>query len=141
MTQLNYVFIALSAALLAGCSAGGAKTIDQEMADLQEVQRLLHVVAGQTGRAPARLSDLESSQTKWPEAYQSVKSGDFVVIWGTPVNWGVRRGKTKADAGAPELVLAYGKGVPTDGGYVLTSAGNITKMTAAEFASAPKTKK
>jgi hypothetical protein len=39
------------------------------------------------------------------------------------------------------LVLAYGKAVPTGGGYVLTSAGKVTKMSAAEFASAPKKKK
>jgi hypothetical protein len=141
MTLLKYVVIALGAGLLAGCSSGGAKpTIDQEMTDLQEVMHLLHVAARQTGRPPAKLSDLDPFQSKWPEAYNSVKSGDFVVLWGTPINWGMSA-KTKGDVGRPEMVLAYGKTVPTDGGYVLTSVGKVTKMSAAEFASAPKKKR
>jgi hypothetical protein len=143
MTLLRLVVIALGAGILVGCSSSGAAkpAIDQEMADLQEVQRLLHVAARQTGRTPARLADLEPFQSKWQEAYESVKSGNFVVLWGTPVSWGMPTAKTKADAGKPELVLAYAKAVPTNGGYVLTSAGKITKMSAAEFASAPKSKK
>jgi hypothetical protein len=34
--------------------------------------------------------------------------------------------------------LAYEKATPTDGGYVLLSAGTVKKMTAAEFDTAPK---
>ena len=37
-----------------------------------------------------------------------------------------------------EAVVAYEKQVPTDGGYVLLSAGSVKKMTAEEFAAAPK---
>jgi hypothetical protein len=110
------------------------------MTDLQGIMHLLHVAARQTGRPPARLSDLDPFQSKWPEAYNSVKSGDFVVLWGTPINWGMPI-KMKGDVGRPEMVLAHGKAVPTDGGYVLTSAGKVTKMSAAEFASALKIKK
>jgi hypothetical protein len=133
MTRLKYVGIALCAGLLAGCSPG-AKAPDQEMADLQDLEHLLHVAAIRTGHPPARLADLDRFQAKHPEAYDSVKSGNLVVLWGTPL-------KTEKDVGKPEVVLAYGKGVPTDGGYVLMSGGNVTKMSAAEFASAPKTKK
>jgi hypothetical protein len=104
------------------------------MVDLQEVKQLLFAAARRTGNPPARLADLDPFQTKYPEAYHSVKSGDHVVLWGTPI-------KKTGDVGKPEMVLAYGKNVPTDGGYVLTSAGTVTKMSAAEFAAAPKTKK
>jgi hypothetical protein len=36
------------------------------------------------------------------------------------------------------VVVAYQKGVPTDGGFVLLSAGTVKKMTADEFSTAPK---
>ena len=133
MTLRKSVAIALCAGLLAGCS-GGAKPPDQDMVDLQDLEHLLHVAALRTGHPPARLADLDRFQAKYPEAYQSVKSGNLVVLWGTPL-------LTEKDVGKPEVVLAYGKAVPTDGGYVLMSAGKVTKMSAAEFASAPKTKK
>jgi hypothetical protein len=141
MTLLKYMVIALCAGFLAGCSSGGGIVATQEMLDLEEVKRLLHTAASKIGHPPARLADLEGFQKKWPEAYNSLKSGDYVVLWGTPINWGTPISKSKGDVGKPEMVLAYEKAAPTDGGYVLTSAGNVTKMSAAEFASATKTKK
>ncbi len=104
------------------------------MIDLQVVGKLLNAAARRLGHPPARLSELESFQGKYEEAYNSVKAGDFVVLWGTPL-------QKAGEPGKPAIVLAYGKDVPTAGGYVLTSAGKVTKMSAAEFASAPKTKK
>ena len=104
------------------------------MNDLHELKQLLRAAAKRTGHPPAGLSDLDLFQAKYPEAYKLVKSGDLVVLWGTPI-------KMEKDARMPEMVLAYGKDVPQGGGYVLTSEGNVTKMSAAEFASAPKAKK
>jgi hypothetical protein len=104
------------------------------MTDLQDLKQLLRTAAKRAGHPPARLSDLDPFQAKYPEVYNLVKSGDLVVLWGTPVDM-------EKDAGKSEMVLAYGKDVPTNGGYVLTSAGNVTRMSAAEFASAPKAKK
>jgi len=49
--------------------------------------------------------------------------------------------KGEGDVGNNEVVLAYEKKVPTEGGYVLMSAGTVMKMSAAEFTSAPKGKK
>jgi hypothetical protein len=134
MTLLKYLVIGLCAGLLAGCSSGGANAINQEMTDLQELNQLLHAAARRAGHPPARLADLDRFQAKYPEVYNSVKSGDLVVLWGTPI-------MTEKDVGKPEMVLAYGKDVPTNGGYVLLSGGKVTKMSAAEFATAPKTKK
>ena len=132
MTLPRYAVIALCAGLLAGCSSG--KETNPRMTDLQELKQLLRMAAKKAGHPPARLTDLDLFQSKYPEVYHLVKSGDLVVLWGTPV-------KMEKDAGKQEMVLAYGKDVPADGGYVLTSAGNVTKMSAAEFASAPKAKK
>jgi hypothetical protein len=132
MTLPKYAAIALCAGLLAGCSSGTA--INQEMTDLQDLKQLLRAAAKRAGHPPARLADLDPFQAKYPEVYNLVKSGDLVVLWGTPIDM-------EKDAGKLEMVLAYGRDVPTNGGYVLTSAGNVTKMSAAEFASAPKAKK
>jgi hypothetical protein len=131
---LKYLIIGLCAGLLAGCNSGGTKVTNAEMIDLLEVGKLLRIAARQTGTAPAQLSDLEPFKTKYLEAYNGVKSGDFVVLWETPI-------ETGGDGGEPEMVVAYGKDVPTNGGYVLTSAGKVTKMSPAEFASAPRAKK
>jgi hypothetical protein len=67
----------------------------------------------------------------FPKAYESVKSGEVIVLWGTSP-------KGEGDVGNDEVVLAYEKKVPTEGGYVLMSAGTVKKMTAAELNSAPK---
>jgi hypothetical protein len=134
MTLLKYLVFGLGAVLIAGCSFGGAAAPDQDMIDLQDVRQLLHMAARRTGHPPARLADLDRFQEKYPEGYNSVKSGNLVVLWGTPIKMG-------ADAGKPEMVVAHGKDVPTKGGYVLTSAGKVIAMTAAEFASAPRNKR
>ena len=132
MSLLKYAGIALCAGLLAGCSSGTAA--NQVKNDLQELKLLLRAAAKRAGPPPARLADLDVFQSKYPEVYGLVKSGNLVVLWGTPL-------KAEKDAGKSEMVVAYGKDVPTDGGYVLTSTGNVTKMSAAEFASAPTAKK
>jgi hypothetical protein len=132
MNLPKYAILALCAGLLVGCSSG--TVTNQGRSDLQELKQLLHAAAKRAGHAPAKLSDLDLFQAKHPEVYNLLKSGDLVVLWGTPL-------KTEKDAGKAEMVLAYGKDVPADGGYVLTSAGNVTKMSATEFASAPKARK
>jgi hypothetical protein len=67
----------------------------------------------------------------FPRAYEAVKSGEVVILWGASL-------KGEGDVGRDEVVVAYVKSVPTDGGHVLLSAGTVKKMTAAEFAAAPK---
>ena len=134
MTLLKYLLIGLCAGLFAGCSSRGANVTNAEMIDLLEVGKLLRIAARQTGDPPAQLSDLEPFKAKYLEAYNAVNSGDFVVVWETPIEIG-------GDGGKPEMVLAYGKDVPTNGGYVLMSSGKVTKMSPTEFASAPRAKK
>ena len=95
---------------------------------------LIQTAAGASGRSPGSAADLSRYQTMYPRAYQPVRSGDVVVLWGTPL-------KGESEVGQDEVVLAYEKGVPNDGGYVLLSAGTVNKMTAAEFTAAPKAAK
>jgi hypothetical protein len=74
---------------------------------------------------------MDRYQSMYPRAYAAVKSGSVVVIWGAAL-------KGEEQVGEDEAVVAYEKSVPTDGGYVLLSAGTVKKMTAAEFGAAPK---
>ncbi len=132
MTVIRWMGAAAALGLLAGCSSqpppgdmGPAAT------ELQEVNDLLHAAAGAANRPPAKLADLDRYQSFYPRGYAAVKSGEVVVLWGTPL-------KGEGEVGKDEAVLAYEKNAPAEGGYVLLSAGTVKKMTAAEFAAAPK---
>ncbi len=101
----------------------------------REVNDLLHASAAAGIEPPASLADLDRHKSMFPRGYEAVKSGEVVVLsWGTPL-------KGEGQVVLAEAVLAYEKGVPTDGGHVLLSAGTVKKMTAAEFSAAPKTEK
>jgi uncharacterized coiled-coil protein SlyX len=133
MAALRYALIVAGLGLLAGCSSrtGGGESAGQAVV-LQEVNDLLHAAAGTTNRLPARLADVPGRlQQLYPRAYEAVKSGAVVVLWGAPL-------KGEEDVGKDEAVVAYDKTVPTEGGYVLLSAGSLKKMSAAEFNAAPK---
>jgi hypothetical protein len=124
--------LALGFGLLAGCSSHQPKgATEAEFGELQEVNDLLHAAAGEANRVPKGLADLSRQRSMYPRGYEAVKSGNVVVLWGAPL-------KGEGDAGKDEAIIAYYKGVPTDGGFVLLSAGTVKKMTAAEFSSAPK---
>lgn len=130
-----FVVLAVGFGLLAGCSSRPETGEETSAAidNLRGVNDLLHSAAGATGRVPAHVADLSRYQKMSPRGYEAVKSGDIVVLWGAAV-------KGEEDVGKDETVLAYEKDVPTEGGYVLLSAGTVTKMTVAEFQAAPKSR-
>jgi hypothetical protein len=131
MTPVRCVMIAAGLGLLAGCSTRSVERAAPEHGLLQEVNDLLHASAGALGRPPAKLDDLSKHRSIYPRGYEAVQSGAVVVLWRTAL-------KGEGEAGKDEAVLAYEKATPTDGGYVLLSAGTVKKMTAAEFDTAPK---
>jgi len=118
--------------LLAGCGSSrpAAGEATEEATTLQEVNDLLHAAAS-SGHPPAKLGDLDRHKALFPRAYEAVKSGKVVVLWGTPP-------KGEGEVGKDEVVIAYDKEVPTNGGHVLLSAGTIKTMSADEFRAAPK---
>ena len=132
MTIVRYLVLAAGLGLFAGCSSHPAA--GPETTVLSEVNDLIHASAGAADRAPANLAELDRHKAMFPHAYDAVKSGEVVVLWGTPL-------KGEGQVGKDEVVLAYEKNVPTDGGHVLLSAGTVKKMTAAEFSAAPKADK
>jgi len=119
-----------------GCSGsktGQAVPGQEQQLVLQEVNDLLHTSSA-GGRVPSKLADLQRQEQNFPKGYAAVKSGEIVVLWGTPP-------QGEGQAGSNESVIAYEKAVPKDGGFVLLSAGTIKKMTPDEFNAAPKTGK
>ena len=133
MTIVRWMVVAAGAVLLAGCSSRSVPAGDVATAptSLLEANELLHAAVGPGGRPPARLADLDRHKAIFPRGYEAIKTGEIVVVWGG-------KPKGEGEVGKGEAVLAYEKAAPTDGGYVVLSAGTIKKMTAAEFNAAPK---
>src|SRR5262245_31037702 len=130
MTSVRCAAVAAGLLVLVGCSsrpggAGGPEGAAQTV--LSEVNDLLH-----TGdHPPSKLSDLDKRRSLFPKGYDAIKSGEVVVLWGAPM-------QGEGQVGKNEAVAAYEKNVPTEGGFVLLSAGTVKRMTAEEFAAAPK---
>jgi len=119
----------LAAVLAASCSRAAPETashFDMSNKDrLDQLAEVLRVAQDTLKRAPAKADELEKFRRMGPMALQALKAGDLVVIWG-------------ANFGSGTGVIAYEKGAPTAGGWVLTQDGKTRTMTAAEFAAAPK---
>jgi hypothetical protein len=130
------VLIALLPLLGAGCSGaggGGGSGQTAQEAVLYEVADMLRGATRPDGRGPAGLADLKGSQSIFPHGYQAVKSGDVVVLWAAGV-----KGEGEAAKGGD--IVAYEKDAPANGGYVVLTSGEVKKMSASEFQSAPKAK-
>jgi hypothetical protein len=120
------------AALATGC--GGQPGAE---ADATPGQRALTELAGVLPllpKPPTKVGDLAPYRDAAPFAYESVRTGDVVVVWGVAMP-----GEGDAGKGTTDIV-AYEKDAPTAGGFVLLHNGTVKKMTAAEFQSAPKAK-
>jgi hypothetical protein len=134
MARLLCVLL-LSAAVV-GCSSStqGVGADPGKEPVLHEVGGLIRLYSGETGRGPAKVTDLAKYEQGYPLGYAAVQSGEVVVLWGAKV-----AGEGDA-ASAPADVVAYEKKVPTEGGWVLLQNGTVKQMKADEFASAPKAK-
>src|SRR5262245_47136215 len=132
------LILGLAVVGLSGCSggnAGGNRSSTPEETALGEVCDLIRSATGNSGRPPTKLGDFGRLAGTYPNGYQAVKAGDVVVLWGAGV-----AGEGGSGGGA-EAVVAYEKNAPTAGGFVLWTSGKVTKLSVAEFASAPKAKK
>lgn len=120
----------LVASLLAvGC--GGGPTLptalpkDPEGA-LKQLGETYQYIAVQKLKTPTKPSDLDEFSGNLEAALPLLASGDLVLFYGVSYSSGSKD------------VLAHEKDAPTAGGWVLLRNGTVTKMTAAEFAAAPK---
>lgn len=125
---------ALAVALAATClGCGGvpapAPQSDPQLVVLSEVMEILR--GASVSRPPAKLSDLAPLERLNPAGYQAVKDGSVVVLYGTAV-------AGEGDAGEGGPIVAYEKNAPTAGGYVVFASSEVRKLSADEFAAAPK---
>jgi hypothetical protein len=120
--------------LVVGCSSHGPRPGEAgspTVIPLQEVADLLRAVPGSANRPAARLADFDQFQSMYAKGYEAVKVGDVIVLWGATI-------KGEGEKGGDDAVAAYEKSVPTLGGYVLLTSGEVKKMTPAQFQAAPK---
>jgi hypothetical protein len=121
------------AAVAAGC--GGRRGAAE--AEGTPGERALSELAGVLPllpKPPTKLADLSQYRETAPLAYESIRTGEVVVVWGVTMPGEGDAGKGTTD------VVAYEKDAPTAGGFVLLHNGTVKKMTAAEFNAARKAK-
>lgn len=129
---MRVLLILSLAAFAAGC--GGQRAGETEATPGQRALTELAGVLPLLQKPPTKVSDLAPYRDTAPFAYESVRSGNVVVIWGVAMPGEGDAGKGTTD------IIAYEKDAPTAGGFVLLHNGTIKQMSASEFQSAPKAK-
>lgn len=113
-----------------GAKSGSGPTEPSQSDILLEVVGLIRNHTAAKGRGPAKVADLAPYETEYQRGFAAVKSGDVTVLWGGTV--------AGEGGGGGKTVVAHAKDVPASGGEVALEDGTVVKMTAAEFAAAPK---
>jgi hypothetical protein len=85
-----------------------------------------------TGKAPTGPKDLEPYYERDAKLTQALDSGQYVFLWNVSFRDLIKGSGTSA------TVVAYEKDVPARGGMVLMGDSSVRRMTAQEFAQAPK---
>ena len=122
------VVVAAGLGAMAGCggSSPGTPAPPTGKDALEEIGRMLKLLADDGRKPPAKAADLQPLDPLIPVGGPALRSGDVVYQWGA----GYAAGR--------QDVAAYEKNVPAEGGYVLLTDGTVKKMSASEFTSAPK---
>lgn len=123
----------------AGCSGSPSQSF-RAKADLGAIAMEYHWYVDVHRKPPANMQELVSfknpytslsgNQSSSSRATAALQSGDYVVLWSYNV------AKDLAQNG--NYILAYHKGVPTEGGYVAFADSSTRKLSRAQFAATPK---
>jgi hypothetical protein len=112
--------------LASGCGkAGLAPEQDQGRFDLTRIYQAYMAYLKSNEKPPAGLGDLEQIESVYPDAIRVVREGAYLV------NWGVTERSS-------QVVLAYQKDGPEQGGLVVRGDGTVKKMTAEQIRAAAK---
>jgi hypothetical protein len=124
--QSAWLLLMTVSVLVAGCSKS-VEEASPEKARLTEIYELYTSYVKRNQAPPKEFADLNvrSYSEIYPGAFNSIKDGKYVVVWGV----------SEKDSGA---VLAYPKEAPTQGGPVLMADGTVKKMTADQLQAAVK---
>jgi hypothetical protein len=119
---------------LAGCSRQAPLTrVELDDIKLREVGELYRLHQVMVGKVPRSLKDFNAiGAADSPTAYGAIRSGDVVV------RWDVTLPDTEPEPTSlpSDLVLAYLKAVPENGGPVLMVDRRVRRMTPEEFRAA-----
>jgi hypothetical protein len=115
-----------------GCGRGGvAPPVETPPnAPLEEIGTMVKQFTVDKGRPPKNLRELQPYEPGFMIGHRALAMQEVVLAYGVPVSEG-------ADA---NVVLAYDKNVPAQGGFVLMQNGSVKKMSADEFKAATKAK-
>lgn len=138
MPRLSRILVLSLLSLLpiaGGCGASSTPTTvvieNQALADVGEAYRVTTIA---NNRPPKKVEELLTAEGVGGNGIGLVRSGEILVRLDATLP---STGEEPGD-GSSQDVLAYYKTVPEAGGYVLMLDRTVKKMTAAEFASAPK---
>lgn len=127
---LETVILAGAVGLAAGC--GGSETEGPEIgaskSALEDLGQMLKALAEEGQKPPAKLAEFSRVEPMIPVASPAIRDGSVVYLWGSAYEAGSKK------------VAAHEKKTPGEGGLVLLQDGTVVKMSAEEFASAPKAK-
>jgi hypothetical protein len=114
--------------LAPGCSREAPAAADPRVLRLQQLFHMAQIRKKGNQPRPTRLADFKPMEQAYPLAFGALQRGECVLDW-----------RAYADPSAPRAttVLAYEKGVPREGGYVLLLDGTVKNMTAEEFKARP----
>ena len=113
----------------AGCSSEPGKTAPSYEAfqPLEDIATMLKAHQDQKNRPPAKRQDLNAFEPIAPIGFHDLMNDQCILVYGVPIT-----------TEPSDVILAYQKDVPVSGGFVLLQDARVKKMTAAEFAAAPK---
>jgi hypothetical protein len=127
MTRFVWTCAAVWCGLATGCGDSKPQVSANPNKDaLVELGEMLKLLADEKRKPPGRLAELEPVEPYLPSAAPLLRDGTLVYVWGAA---------HMADGTA---VVAYEKAAPTEGGAVLLQNGQVKKLSATEFAAAPK---
>jgi hypothetical protein len=128
------VFILGVATVLASCTAlgcgrggGGGRNDPAATADLTQIGLGYHNYLDRNRKGPANAEEFRPYLGDNPGPYQGLKDGRYVFIWNA---------RLSDNPDTHEVVLAYHKDVPSQGGPVLFMDGSTRNLTADEFKAA-----
>jgi hypothetical protein len=127
--RLSVLAFSLALVVSTGCGGKGGSTNPDEtppQGALEELGSVIQAMAQQKKSPPTKPADLRMYEPAAPTAVAGVSSGKYVYLWGA----GYKPGGNG--------IVAYEAAAESKGGWVLLEDGSIKKMSASEFAAAPK---
>ena len=134
--MINDIKLLLGAFFLcvSGCAELPGKSVENKR-DLQAIGLQYHEYVAEFERAPPSLKDLAEFEGRYnPEnntrCKSALKTDEYVVIWSYDVAKDLSRNGN--------LILAYHKAVPENGGYVCFADGAVELLTREQFEATAK---